>query len=53
MEETKFWLENISNLGFPIVISLFLLVRLEKKLESLTKSIVELNNNISNVKGGL
>ncbi|WP_373899478.1 YvrJ family protein [Haloimpatiens sp. FM7315] len=35
----------VGNLGFPIAISLYLLVRIEGKLESLTGSI----NNLSNV----
>ncbi|MFD1738839.1 YvrJ family protein [Bacillus salitolerans] len=52
MEEANFWIDNISNLGFHIVITLFLLVRLERKLEMLRNSIVELNKNISNSKGG-
>lgn len=37
---------NIANLGFPIVISLFLLVRIEGKLSELTKSITELSKVI-------
>ncbi|MBC7087811.1 YvrJ family protein [Vibrio parahaemolyticus] len=37
---------NIANLGFPIVISLFLLVRIEGKLNELTKSITELSKVI-------
>ncbi|MFD1738723.1 YvrJ family protein [Bacillus salitolerans] len=52
MEEAKFWIENISNFGFPIVITIFLLVRLEKKIEMLKNSIVDLNKNISNSRGG-
>lgn len=36
----------ISNLGFPIAISLYLLVRIEGKLQGLTDSINELSNNI-------
>ncbi|WP_102399651.1 YvrJ family protein [Haloimpatiens massiliensis] len=35
----------IGNLGFPIAISLYLLIRIEGKLENLTQSI----NNLSNV----
>lgn len=35
----------IGNLGFPIAVSVYLLVRLEGKLEVLTQSI----NNLSNV----
>lgn len=36
----------IANLGFPIAISLYLLVRIEAKLQSLTDSINDLSNNI-------
>ncbi|MDV3428092.1 MAG: YvrJ family protein [Bacillota bacterium] len=34
----------IGNVGFPIAVSLYLLVRIEGKLENLTKSINELAN---------
>ncbi|MCC3867900.1 YvrJ family protein [Terrisporobacter mayombei] len=36
----------IANLGFPIAISLYLLVRIEGKLQALTDSINELSGNI-------
>lgn len=52
MEEAKFWIESISNFGFPIVITIFLLTRLEKKMELLRYSIEELNKNIINSRGG-
>lgn len=38
-------LTMIGNVGFPIAVSVYLLVRLESKLEVLTNSI----NNLSNV----
>jgi hypothetical protein len=38
---------GIANLGFPIVISIYLLVRIEGKLSELTKSINELAQAIS------
>jgi hypothetical protein len=38
-------LNMIGNLGFPIAVSVYLIVRLEGKLEVLTQSI----NNLSNV----
>ena len=41
---------SIANLGFPIVISIFLLVRIEGKLNELTKSITELSKVISSAK---
>lgn len=37
----------VANLGFPIVVSLYLLVRVEKKLEELSGCIKEANKNIS------
>ena len=37
----------IGNLGFPIAISLYLLVRIEGKLEDLTKSLKELSQVIA------
>ncbi|SHH42098.1 YvrJ family protein [Sporanaerobacter acetigenes] len=40
---------QIANLGFPIVISIYLLVRIEGKLDELTKSINELSRAIGNM----
>ena len=37
----------VANLGFPIAISLYLLVRIEGKLQALTDSINELSRNIT------
>lgn len=37
----------ISNLGFPVAISAYLLIRLEKNLTSLTASINKLNTIVS------
>lgn len=37
----------IANLGFPIGVSIFLLVRVEGKIEKLAESINELSKNIS------
>ena len=39
----------VANLGFPIAISLYLLVRIEGKLQGLTDSINELSKNITNM----
>ena len=39
----------VANLGFPIAISLYLLVRIEGKLQGLTDSINELSKNILNM----
>lgn len=41
---------GIANLGFPIVISIYLLVRIEGKLNQLSESIIELSNAITNTK---
>lgn len=37
-------LVQIGNVGFPIVVSMYLLVRLEGKMEELTKSITKLTD---------
>ncbi|HQD50850.1 MAG TPA: YvrJ family protein [Defluviitaleaceae bacterium] len=37
---------QVGNVGFPIVISVYLMVRFEKKIEILTGSIYKLNGNI-------
>ena len=39
----------VANLGFPIAISLYLLVRIEGKLQALTESINELSRNITKI----
>jgi len=38
---------SIANLGFPIVISIYLLVRIEGKLNQLSESIIELSKSIA------
>lgn len=40
----------IGNLGFPIAISLYLLIRIEGKLENLTTSINNLSQTINSIK---
>ena len=40
----------IANVGIPVAVSIYLLIRLEGKLETLTASINELSNNIINLK---
>ncbi len=42
-------LNQIANLGFPIVLSIYLLVRIEGKLQGLTVSINELAKSIGNL----
>ncbi|WP_090549139.1 YvrJ family protein [Natronincola ferrireducens] len=39
-------LNQVANLGFPIVVSIYLLIRIEGKLEGLTLSIHELAKSI-------
>ena len=40
----------IANVGFPIVISMYLLIRIEGKLQVLSASINELSKNINVIK---
>ncbi|HWJ03439.1 MAG TPA: YvrJ family protein [Verrucomicrobiae bacterium] len=40
-------LSQVGNLGFPIVVCIYLLVRIEKKLDELTKAI----NNLGRIIG--
>jgi hypothetical protein len=39
----------IGNVGFPIAISVYLLVRIEGKMDTLTSSINNLSNVITNI----
>ncbi|MEG1411774.1 MAG: YvrJ family protein [Terrisporobacter sp.] len=39
----------IANLGFPIAISMYLLIRIKGKLQDLTNSINELSKTLSNL----
>ena len=41
---------NIANFGFSVVVSVYLLVRMENKMDELTKSINELNKSIIQMK---
>lgn len=41
----------IANMGFPIVISVYLLVRIENRLEALTESIHQLAEAVAIFKG--
>jgi hypothetical protein len=38
---------QIGNFGFPIVVSLYLLVRIEKKLDALTEAITKLGEKLN------
>lgn len=46
--EINEWMNIISTIGFPIFITLYILVRLESKMDKLNESIVELSNAINN-----
>ncbi|WP_347707907.1 YvrJ family protein [Clostridium sp. 'deep sea'] len=43
-------LKSIGNFGFPIVITIYLLVRIEGKLEQLRLSLLELTESIRDLK---
>ncbi|MCX7795043.1 MAG: YvrJ family protein [bacterium] len=43
----------IANWGFPIVVSVYLLVRIEAKLESLESAIKDLSMTIARINGKL
>jgi hypothetical protein len=47
------WAAVIGNLGFPIVVSIYLLTRLEGKLEHLTESIRGLSDALKNPPAGV
>lgn len=50
MGEYEGIIQLINNLGFPIAISIYLLIRLEKKIVSLEQAIQALSNVIENVR---
>ena len=39
-------LQGVANFGFPIMVSAYLLIRMETKMENLQKAIVELSQAI-------
>lgn len=41
-------LQGLANYGFPIVVSVYLLVRMESKLDQLTEVILKLSETITN-----
>ena len=44
-------LTQVGNFGFPVVISIYLLVRIEGKLDKLTESILELSQTLGAARG--
>ncbi|MBM7541302.1 MULTISPECIES: YvrJ family protein [Amphibacillus] len=47
MEEAPLFLQVISNFGFPIAITIFLLLRFEKRIEQLETSFKDLTNTLT------
>ncbi|MEK4908530.1 YvrJ family protein [Niallia sp. Sow4_A1] len=39
MDDLQFWITTIGNFGFPVVITMYLLIRFEKKIEALESTI--------------
>lgn len=44
------WISLLADVGFPVVVTLYLLMRIEGKLESLTLTIAELSQSIAQLK---
>lgn len=44
-------LQAVGSVGFPIVAFFYIVVRMERKLEDLTRAINELENSIVDIKG--
>lgn len=44
-------LQAVGSVGFPIVAFFYIVVRMERKLEELTRAINELENSIVDIKG--
>ena len=44
-------LQAVGSVGFPIVAFFYIVVRMEKKLEELTKAINDLENSLVDIKG--
>ncbi|MEH6987144.1 MULTISPECIES: YvrJ family protein [Cytobacillus] len=50
MEDIQAWITVMGNFGFPVVVSIYLLVRFEKKIETLGSTIQELGEIIRSTK---
>ena len=44
-------LQAVGSVGFPIVAFFYIVIRMERKLEELTKAINDLENSIVDIKG--
>ncbi|ECO1677994.1 YvrJ family protein [Listeria monocytogenes] len=42
VDPVEFFISTVANFGFPLVLAVYLLLRFEKKIESLTDAIYEL-----------
>ncbi|HHU79694.1 MAG TPA: YvrJ family protein [Clostridiales bacterium] len=42
-------LQGVANFGFPIIVSAYLLIRMENKMENLQKAIVDLSRTIERI----
>lgn len=42
-------LQGVANFGFPIIVSAYLLIRMENKMENLQKAIIDLSRAIERV----
>jgi hypothetical protein len=42
-------LQGVANFGFPIIVSAYLLIRMENKMENLQKAIADLSHAIERV----
>ncbi|MEN3012876.1 MAG: YvrJ family protein [Dictyoglomus thermophilum] len=50
MEELDLFMKFISQVGFPIVVALYLLVRVDKTIEKSTEALTELTKTIIELK---
>lgn len=41
------WMEAVTTVGFPIVISIYLLMRMERKLDTLSSALTRLDQTLS------
>lgn len=48
--DTSVWIALLRDVGFPIAITAYLLLRFEKKIDKLTDTIAELKENIQRKK---
>ena len=44
------WVQLVSNYGFPIVVSLYLLIKTQQKLEEVSTLLTRITENLNNVR---